>query len=102
MSKSESRFFADKAQDIRNFEAAAVPGSPGWPILAPAALFLCHAPSLNYKLTGYVAVTGGKPRFRERHDGGHLGGRLSNPMAAATGRPITLNLELMTFLILSL
>ena len=45
-------------------------------------------------------MTGGWPGLRESIYGGHLPSRFGNRMAA-TGRPITLNLELMTFLILS-
>jgi hypothetical protein len=69
-SKSGSRFFSDKGEDIRKFEPATAPMVPRWPFLTPMALFLCHAPALNYKLTGCVAVTEGKPDFRESNYGG--------------------------------
>jgi hypothetical protein len=66
-SKSGTRFFSDKAGDIRNFEAAATPAGPGWAIPALAALFLCHARALHYKLTGGGAGPGGRGKGGMRY-----------------------------------
>jgi hypothetical protein len=61
----EAGFFSDKAGDIRSFGGAGASWGPEWPILAHAALFLCHAGAWHYKLKRSVSGTGRGPDWRE-------------------------------------
>jgi hypothetical protein len=66
----EAGFFQIRPEISETSRPHPAPGVPGWPIPALAALFLCYAWALNYKLTGSVARTGGNPDFRESNYGG--------------------------------